>query len=327
VMGRDSSRPYRNHMESDIPIEESVPLEPTEPPAPPVVSRWSERHPGWAAVVYAAVYLALATIGGELPRLLPLLPLMVAVTIVILATTALSLLFVLSICRTRLPTLAYVALFLASTELLLLTRPEVSAFIIAKLHLPLHPKIINVPGAILIGNLALILWAALFGKFLSRIIREGNLLLPVTVAAALVDVVTVFWGPVGHAAKNSPQVVQALSAQAPVMEVAQNLSTPILTYIGIGDFMFLALFLTVAIRFSMRPAATVWATFISMLVAAIVSNETQHDLPGLPFMMVSVLWVNRRSFHFSKEEKRALVVVGGIVLALILVGVVLLRRR
>ncbi len=315
--------------EPEAPVPDAPPTAP-EPPA-----RWSERFPARAALTYALVYLLVAGAGGELGRLhrYPLL-LLFAITVTALAATLLSLLFVLSLCRTPLRLGAGAALFVLATAVFLATRPEVTLALAQWLHLPrwVLLRIVTLPsfpGDTLLGNLALISWASLIGRAVGSAIREGNLLLPAAVVASLADIVTVFWGFVGHASRVAPQVVAGLSAQAPAAEVVQahHLNVPILTYIGIGDFLFIAIFLTVALRFRLRAAAAMWAAFLSMLIAAPLVNLSPYGLPGVPFISAGVLWVNRRCFHFSQEEKRALAVAGALIAALLALGAVLLLRR
>ncbi|GAG48903.1 unnamed protein product, partial [marine sediment metagenome] len=123
-----------------------------------------------------------------------------------------------------------------------------------------------IPGQDLLGNLALIIWAVLLGRLVSRIIKEGKLLLPVAVVASVADIFTVFWGVVKEVGEKAPEVVEAFSAQTPV-EPPPEMAAPILTAVGIGDFLFLALFLSVALRYSMNATGALWATFAVMLVA------------------------------------------------------------
>ena len=301
--------------------------------------RWSERYPARAAGAYAAVYLAAAYAGGALALLhLPRPALAVLVTVVGTGATALSLLLVLSVCRVRLPLRAEAALLFPVTLIFLLARPEVTVPLVLRLGMP--PKVLLAMGRLfiwpsrdlqdLVGNVALILWAVLIGRMVSRIIREGKLLLPVAVIASLVDIFTVFWGFVGHAAEKAPHVVQALSAQAPAVEVAKQVNAPILTYIGIGDFLFIAMFLSVALRYALPASRAMWAAFVSMLVAALVLTIfAPPGIPGLPFISVAVLLVTRRYFTFTAEEKRALVVAGAIVLAIaaLIAGRLLVRGQ
>lgn len=302
---------------------------PPEAPAPP--ARWSERDPALAAVTYAAAYLTLAAAGGRLAELLRSpLPQALLVAALGLGCTVLSLLLVLSVCRVRIARWAQVGLFVLTTVVCLVARPEVTAALAQWWHLPQQVSAhipAGFPGDTLIGNLALILWATLIGRQVARIVRDANLLLPVAVVASLADIITVFWGFVAHATRTAPTVVAALSVRVPVAEVPPAAQFLVLTYIGIGDFLFLAIFLTAALRHRMRAAAAMWAAFVAMVVAAPLVDLSAYGLPGLPFISAGVVWVNRRFFRFSAEEKRALAVVGGLLVALIGAAVVVLLRR
>ena len=304
----------------------------TESLAPPS----ARPHPVLATAGYAVVYLAFAVAGGALVASAsggPSALLTVLVTAVVSVSTALSLLFVLQACRTSMTARVEAALLLPTTVIFLVMRPEVTVALAQWLHLSRGVQagiaaLPTVPGQNLIGNLALIFWAVLIGRLVSRVIREGKLLLPVAVAASVADIITVFWGFVGHAAEKAPEVVQALSAQAPAVEVAKQAGAPVLTYIGIGDFLFLAIFLSVALRYAMNATGAVWAAFGSMLVAAVVMGIWQPPgIPGLPFISAGVLLVNRRFLRFTAEEKRSLLVAGALLVVVIAIVAVLVVRH
>jgi hypothetical protein len=281
-------------------------------------------NPVLATVGYAAGYLVFAAVGGAAVARIPASwALSVAVTVVVMASTALSLVFVLQACRIPMKVGVEAALLLPATALFLLLRPEVTMALAQWLHLgkATQARVAAIPvfpGQDLVGNLALIFWAALIGRLVSRVIREGKLLLPVAVAASLADIFTVFWGFVGQAAKEAPKVVEAFSAQAPALEVAKQTAAPVLTSVGMGDFLFLAIFLSVALRFAMNATGAVWAAFVAMLAASVVlSFGFPGGIPGLPFISVGVLLVNRRHLSFTAEERRSLLVAGGVLVVVI----------
>lgn len=293
-------------------------------------------HPVVTTVGYAAAYLASAALGGVVVASAsggPSWALTAVVTVVVMVSTALSLLFVLQACRIPMGAGREAALLLPTTALFLLLRPEVTVALAQWLHLGegAQARVAGIPafpGQDLLGNLVLIFWAVLIGRLVARVIREGNLLLPVAVAASLADIFTVFWGFVGQAAKQAPEIVEAFSAQAPALEVAKQTTAPVLTSVGIGDFLFLAIFLSVALRFAMNAGGAVWAAFISMLVAAVVLTFWfPGGLPGLPFISVGVLWVNRRHLRFTAEEKRSLWIAAGLAVVVIGLVVVMLALR
>lgn len=293
--------------------------------------RWSGRRPGAATIVYGVAYLAFAALGGALISRMPQsLALSAVVTVVVSVSTALSLLFVLQACRLSLSAGMEAGLLLPTTLLFLLLRPEVTVALAQWLHLSRGVQagiaaLPAIPGQNLIGNLVLIFWAVLIGRLVSRVIREGKLLLPVAVAASLADIFTVFWGPVGKVAAQAPHVANALSAQAPAVEVAKQVAAPVLTYVGIGDFLFLAIFLTVALRYAMNATGAMWAAFASTFAgAAVLVFWEPPGLPGVPFISVAVLLVNRKFLSFTAEEKRSLWIAAALLVGMAAVIAVLL---
>ncbi len=274
---------------------------------------WSRRRPKQAAVVYMLAYMLVAVVGGWMTGQIarsPALPL--AITIVAAMVLLFSVLLVLSVCRFQLGAAGETLAVALVSILFAIVRPSVFAFIGRWVGAPvagqqLARMIPALPGQELLGNIVLIVWAAFMGRLVSRIIREGKLLLPVTVVAAIVDTFTVFWGVVAHVQEKAPEVAQAFSASAPV-EVPEGVWAPILAAVGIGDFLFLSVFLAVTIRFAMRPVKTMWAAYAVMLVAPLAFSiiPSATGLPGLPFLMIAALWANRGHFNYTKEEKRAL---------------------
>jgi len=173
--------------------------------------------------------------------------------------------------------------------------------------------------------------ASLFGCLVARLIREPNLLVPVAVVAGLVDFWGVYWGFVAHISKTAPQVVQSFSSAVPT-PAATGLPLPGLSAMGIGDFLFTALYLGAVWRLGMRTLRTARAIFVAVLfsplafwLVPLVTHRPLEALPGLPFIGAGLLVANWRDFRISREEKFALLwaaLVAGVV-----VGLYLLLRR
>jgi len=294
---------------------------------------WSSRRPTQAAAAYVLCYLLIAAGGGLLAAAIPSLA--AKVVIVIAAATGalvLSLLLVLSICRLPMRARAEVVSVLAMMVVFCLTRPVIFAILGKLVGRPaagarLAELFSVLPGQELLGNAALIAWAAFVGKLVSRVIREGKLFLPVAVVAAIVDIITVLRGPVAAVTETAPEVARAFSASAPIAP-PPDVAAPILAAVGIGDFLFLAVFLAAALRHSMAAVKTMWAVFAVMLVAPIAFYiwPQSYGMPGLPFLAVAVVWANWRHLTFTSDEKRALAFAGALVAAIALVAWRLLRR-
>ena len=178
----------------------------------------------------------------------------------------------------------------------------------------------------LVGDLLLVLMAVFLGIAASRIIRERNMLVPVAVVAAAIDTWGVYWGFVAEVGKKAPEVVQQFSAAVPG-SAAAGLPVPLLSSVGIGDFLFMGLFVGAVYRLHMNPRATLWALFAVYLLvppafAAVsaVTGSAAPLLPGLLFLSFAVLIANWRQFHFSRAERYALLYAGAVVAAIILLA-------
>lgn len=302
-------------------MQESKPDETTQQ-RPGADARWSARNPAAAALVYTIIYLTVSLAGALLSAVR--LPLVVAIAVPLLAWPAIllcSLLLALSISRLRLSAWVELAWVVAMVALFALARPDVFAIAGRLLgHAATGKEIASLlnisPGQQLIGNAALIVWAVFLGRLVSRVIREGKLLLPVAAVASVADTITVFWGVVHHMSQKAPEVVETFSAQTPVSG-PPSMPLPILSFVGIGDFLFLAVFLTVLVRYAMDPVRAAWASFALMLIAPMpfMIWPGLQGMPGLPFISVAVLSTNWRYLRFSREEVRALAFVGILVLA------------
>jgi hypothetical protein len=236
-----------------------------------VAGRWSERQPRRAVLAYVAAYVAAAAVGGALVLLpLPRPALAVLVTVVGTVATALSLLLV-----QHLPGAAERldggGAALPDDHRVLLQAAEVTVRLTwccrCRRSCSWRARRFVWRGQDLVGNIALILWAVLIGKLVSRIIREGKLLLPVLVAS-LVDIYTVFWGFVGKVVDKAPAVGQPSCASAGA-ELARQVALPswphrhgrfpVHRHVPIGG---------APPRHARRAA--MWAAFVSMLAAAVV---------------------------------------------------------
>jgi hypothetical protein len=284
--------------------------------------RWSAREPGLAALVYGGGYVLVCLMGVVVSGLkLSVVITSVFVLAVWAGTLLLSLLLVLSLCRLRMSARAEVVWLIGMVALFVLCRPEVLAVagrVIGSAHRgrELTDALKVTPWQALGGNIALILWAIFLGRLVSRVLREGKLLLPVAVVASIADTITVFWGLVHSVAEKAPDILETFSAQTPV-SAPPAVPLPILSSVGIGDFLFLAMFLTVAVRYAMDSVKATWATFALMLIAPMpfILWPSLPGMPGLPFISVAVLGTNWRHLRFTGEEKRALVFVGALVVA------------
>ncbi len=192
----------------------------------------------------------------------------------------------------------------------------------------------HAPGALYLraGATVLFLFACLFlGRLLSRIVRERALTLPVCLVAGLADLFSVFFGPTGKALERAPAVVGKLSVTIPAAGSAAGpkgvAGLAHVASMGLGDFIFLALFLALAVRFGFSArrsfvamAAGVWAGITLALLWRALPG-----VPLLPFMCAGYLAVNRRQFHLSPTERRDLAIGLVVLLGLFVLAALALR--
>lgn len=177
----------------------------------------------------------------------------------------------------------------------------------------------------MLADVALIIGAGLFGALASLIVREKDLLLPVALTAVIVDVWGVYWGFVAEVTKTAPQIASSLSAAVPVAAKAM-VPVPVLGSVGIGDFAFCGLFLSVVWRFGLewRPtlAYIVLAVSLGPMVAMglpALFGYSLDTLPGLPFIAIAVVGASRRHLQVPRAMKFALLytalLTGGVIAA------------
>lgn len=165
------------------------------------------------------------------------------------------------------------------------------------------------------------------GATLAKLIREKNLLAPVIPFAAMVDMLTVLTpgGFVKQVMEKAPEVAERASVAvmaAPNAPQATAKLTPI-AIIGVGDFIFLALYAACLIRFKMRVRATMVGLFIALWVYlglalwVLPMLGLAPRLPALVPMAAVTLALNWRSFQLSRQESIASVVVIALALGVI----------
>lgn len=168
----------------------------------------------------------------------------------------------------------------------------------------------------------LMLGAVGLGAIVSWVIHEKNLLVPAVPLAAAIDVLTVLapQGAVRQAVEKAPEVVEKASVAITAAPTAVGEVTRVapVALIGVGDFVFLTLYLTCLYRFGLRVRATAIGLFLVLwLYLMVVAFGVVPALPGLVPMAIVVLGVNWREFQLSRQEKVASLLTVGMALGLI----------
>ncbi len=167
-------------------------------------------------------------------------------------------------------------------------------------------------------QLTIIGWAGGIGILIAASLRDRNLIFPIAIVLATVDLIAVF-APSGT-------VKQALSSEkgkAIFDAVAFRIpdfgrATP-LAQIGPADFLFIAMFFALIFKFGMRTKETAIAMVPTLIVYLIIALLV-GPLPALVPIGLVVLFVNRNQFSLSKSEKQMTLGVG-IVCAVLLAAV------
>lgn len=180
------------------------------------------------------------------------------------------------------------------------------------------------PGAIYFSGIAqtgLLVWTAGLGAGLANLLKDKNLLLPVSIFLAGFDAYIIF-SPTSITRtimSKAPEVFKAVAIQIPSVNVGPA------AMVGPADFFFLAMFFVAIHKFKMKSKATLYA-IIPVLIAYILVVLVLGDmklgpislgmLPALLPIGLTVLIVNWSEFKLNGEEKISTALVAAIALAL-----------
>lgn len=146
------------------------------------------------------------------------------------------------------------------------------------------------------------------------LLRDRNILVPVALVAAMVDLWGVATGPTAVAMESAPEVLQRAS-----VKVAALGSLKPVSFVGLGDVVFVALFGGAVAAFGLRLWATLGWTVALLLGAMALAIFGPVPVPALPFAALAVLLPNRKSFSLTREEKLAASAVAAVVATLLAV--------
>ncbi|MEI6520298.1 MAG: hypothetical protein WCO98_09720, partial [bacterium] len=176
----------------------------------------------------------------------------------------------------------------------------------------------------------LILAGIFLGQLIAKLIKEPAMLVPVGLVASLVDIWGVFWGPMkamsesptgaavyggfGSVPTATPAMPEHIAQQIPegFARIFTEISKP--SQIGLGDFVFLAFFLTCAHWLGFSPRRTMWGIVIGLMISSVLFAVSGQDfgyfsfprieyLPGLPFICGGALLANLKVWQLTKSEK------------------------
>ncbi len=156
-------------------------------------------------------------------------------------------------------------------------------------------------------SLAFITAASGLGGLVSFRVKDKNLLLPVSMFAAVIDFWTVNYGFVGVAMTKTPEIVSAVSV--PIPHAGTGVFMPN-TMIGPGDFLFMALLFAAVSRLELDGMRNYWYVFAAMSIGMMsVMFDLLPFLPALTVLAVGIVLANYREFKLTKQEKISVAIV------------------
>jgi len=278
------------------------------------------RHPVALVILLSAAFLSLrflsAVVSPALPRATAVLWVSSMLTLITYLAMIISLAALIASVRCRAVTM--LILLVVFSAACVFTRWILTVYF-------KNPVIMNELDDLLngLGDLLLVLAALLFGRLVAPLVSDRNLLVPVALVSSIVDFWGVYWGFVHFASKKAAKVVAHFSAVVP-QAGPPVLGGPRLGSIGLGDFVFMAIFFAVVAKFRMAWRTTLWLSLLCLLIAAYAFIGLSA-LPGLPFLAAAVLLANWHHFSLSRTEK-VLVIWSVVIISALLAIVTLISK-
>jgi preprotein translocase subunit SecG len=147
-----------------------------------------------------------------------------------------------------------------------------------------------------IVNLAILGIAFNLGKLIGLLVNERSYIVPLALVAAVADLWSVLAGPTAH-------IIEAPTYYRYFLICYPRLGSEILhPMVGLGDFTFLALFLTLIPRFNLRVRTTSWGFIVSFIIALLLSVISNKGIPVIPFMATAFLAANWGLLEFKSND-------------------------
>ena len=177
-----------------------------------------------------------------------------------------------------------------------------------------------VAGAI--SQQGLIVWCVGLGALLAALLKDKNLLIPVSFFLAGFDIFLVLTpiGPTQQILQKAPEVLPAVGLSIPKVQATPTMGQVApFAFIGPADILFMAMFFIAIYKFNMRSRQTL----IALVPAILVYLCLAFFLGPIPLLVpigLTVLLVNAPEFKLNKEEIASTALVAAMVLGLIAWG-------
>ena len=165
------------------------------------------------------------------------------------------------------------------------------------------------------------IWTVGLGALLALLLKDKNLLLPVSIFLALFDMFLVFT-PVGFVQvlmRQAPNLLPAMAHKIPEVATepaATGVPVGTFAHVGPADFLFMGMFFIALYRFRMRTRQTL----IWLMVALAVYIPLAFILGPVPLMVpigLTVILVNLPEFKMTTEEKASTLIVTALGVAIV----------
>lgn len=168
----------------------------------------------------------------------------------------------------------------------------------------LHGQGIGAAIALALRDVGFFGWCVGLGALLAALLKEKNLLIPVSIFLAAFDIFLVLTpvGPVKQILQVAPEIPRAMALNVPAASAAPTgaVAQPF-AIIGPADFVFMSMFFIALFKFGLNARATAIAlapAIIVYLVLALLFGP----VPLLVPIGITVLTVNAKHFKLNMEE-------------------------
>jgi hypothetical protein len=153
-----------------------------------------------------------------------------------------------------------------------------------------------VPGA----DLGKVLFATAAGLLLAATLERASWIVVIAAAVTVTDVLSVYLGPTKVLIEQGPRVIGAFTV---ALAWTGYRPDEAYTALGVADFIFFALYLGAARRFSLRVGWTAAAMALSFIVS-IAAGFWLTAVPALPLLSAAIVLVNADLLWSRRQPER-----------------------
>lgn len=163
-----------------------------------------------------------------------------------------------------------------------------------------------------VEQIGIALWTLGLGALVATVIRDKNLLVPVALFLAGLDVFLVFnpEAPTAKLLRQNPEIFRSMAVTVPSARAAEpgkptGAAVVSQAFVGPADLLFMATFFVALSKFNMRSKETArWLAPVMIgYLLVVLAPWGLNMLPALLPIGATVLIVNRKEFELTRQEK------------------------